>query len=61
MLTAKIEKNELVIRIAMNEKPVRSVSGKTLVVCSTHGNIDTGIEVDGRKVFLGLNAYIKDK
>lgn len=61
MLTAKIEKGELVIRITMNPKPVPSASGKTLVVASSHGNVATTVEVDGKPVIVGLNAYIANR
>lgn len=57
-MQAKIENNELVIRIPL-EKPKPSSSGKTLIVASTGGNVQTGVEVDGKPVFLGLNAYIR--
>jgi hypothetical protein len=53
-----IEGEELVIRIRMTLPPVPSSSGKTLVVASTHGNIYTGVQVDGKEVQLGVNAYI---
>lgn len=57
-LEVKIENKELVIRIAL-EKPHASSSGKTLIVASTNGNMLTDIEVDGKPVYIGLNAYIK--
>ena len=47
----------LVIRIPM-QPPAPSVSGKTLVVASTHGNQKAGIQVDGKDVFIGVNAYV---
>lgn len=53
-----IEKNELVIRIPMQE-PRPSSSGKTLVVASTNGNKTTEVTVQGQPVIIGLNAYIK--
>jgi hypothetical protein len=59
--SAKIEGGELVIRVPMNEKPERSASGKTLVVASTHGNKETECVVQGKKVIVGLNAYIPVK
>jgi hypothetical protein len=59
--SAKIEGDELVIRVPMNEKPERSASGKTLVVASTHGNKETECVVQGKKVIVGLNAYIPVK
>ena len=43
----------------MQRKP--SSSGKTLIVASTGGNVQTGVEVNGKPVFVGLNAYIKKR
>jgi len=57
-MEAKLENNELVIRIPL-EKPKLSSSGKTLIVASTGGNVQTAVEVNGKPVFVGLNAYIK--
>ena len=57
-LKAEIRDNKLFIEIDL-EKPTPSSSGKTLVVASTHGNIVTTAEVDGKPVTIGLNAYIK--
>ncbi len=57
-LTAAIEGGFLVIKVPLNPTPVRSASGKTLVVASTHGNKQTEVEVDGRPVIVGLNAYV---
>jgi hypothetical protein len=59
MVTAKIEGNELVIRVHMNEKPVLSSTGKSLVVASSHGNKQTEAKVDGKPVIVGVNAYIQ--
>ena len=53
-----MENNELVIRIPL-EKPKPSSSGKTLIVASTGGNVQTDVEVNGKPIFVGLNAYIK--
>jgi polysaccharide deacetylase 2 family uncharacterized protein YibQ len=58
MLTAKIEGNELVIRLPLNPTPVRSSTGKTLVVASSHGNKQTEARVNGQPVVVGVNAYI---
>jgi hypothetical protein len=43
------------------EKPTPSASGKTLVVASTHGNQRTTVEIDGKPVTVGVNAYISAK
>lgn len=49
----------LTITVPLNDKPVPSQSGKTLVVASSHGNMATAAIVDGKPVIVGLNAYIK--
>jgi hypothetical protein len=57
-LTASIEGEYLVIRVPLNPSPARSASGKTLVVASSHGNKETEVQVQGKPVFVGVNAYI---
>lgn len=47
------------IAIGTQKPPQPSKSGKTLVVASTHGNLTTTAEVDGKPVIIGLNAYIR--
>jgi len=59
--SAQIVGDELVLRIPMNAKPERSASGKTLAVASTHGNKETDCVVNGKKVTVGVNAYIPVK
>ncbi len=49
--------DSLVIRIPL-QPPVPSASGKTLVIASTHGNQRAGIQIDGKDVFVGVNAYV---
>ena len=55
-LTATIEDDFLVIRVPMNPTPIRSATGKSLVVASSHGNKETDLEVEGKPVFVGVNA-----
>lgn len=57
-MQAEIRDNKLFIEIDL-EEPTPSSSGKTLVVASTHGNIATSAQVNGKPVSIGLNAYIK--
>jgi hypothetical protein len=57
-LTASIEDGYLVIRVPMNAKPTPSSTGKTLVVASSHGNKQVEVEIDGKPVFVGVNAYV---
>ena len=58
-MVAKIEGKKLVVEIELNPVPVRSASGKTLVVASSHGNMATTAVVNGQPVTIGLNAYIR--
>lgn len=59
-MTVEIKAGKLIITIPM-QKPTPSVSGKTLVVASTHGNQATSATVDGQPVIIGLNAYIRNR
>ncbi len=56
-MTVEKKGNKLIIEIDL-EKPTPSSSGKTLVVASTHGNTVTNIEIDGKPITIGINAYI---
>lgn len=56
-IQVSIEGKQLVIRADL-ETPTPSASGKTLVVASTRGNLRTSVEVAGKPVTVGLNAYI---
>jgi hypothetical protein len=53
-----IQNGELVIRLPLNQPPVPSASGKTLVIASTRGNQRSDAVVDGQAVVVGVNAYI---
>ncbi len=57
-LTASVEGEYLVIRVPLNSTPTRSATGKTLVVASSHGNKQTDAEIQGKPVFVGVNAYV---
>ncbi|OAI44534.1 hypothetical protein AYO38_00100 [bacterium SCGC AG-212-C10] len=52
--------DELVIRIPL-QKPAASTSGKTLIVATSGGNQITDVVIDGKKVVIGVNAYIPKK
>ena len=54
-ITVESKENKLCIEIDL-EKPTPQSSGKTLVVASTHGNLVTTAEVDGKPITIGLNA-----
>lgn len=59
-LSVTREGDTLVIRIPI-QAPTPSASGKTLVVASTRGNQRTALQIDGKDLYLGLNAYVYAK
>ncbi len=59
-LTLNRDGDMLVIRIPI-KKATPSASGKTLVVASTRGNQKTAVQIDGKDLYLGLNAYVYAK
>jgi hypothetical protein len=56
-MEVKVEGKFLVIKLPL-EQPRASATGKTLVVASSHGNVETEAEVNGKRVVVGVNAYI---
>lgn len=56
-MTATIEKNELVLRLPINRRP--SKTGKNIVIASTNGNVPSTLQVEGKTVTVGVNAYFK--
>jgi SOS-response transcriptional repressor LexA len=47
----------LVIRLQI-KAPTPSATGKTLVVASTRGNQKTSLKIEGKDLYLGVNAYV---
>ena len=43
------------------QDPTPSASGKTLVIATTHGNVPSDMQIDGKPVIVGVNAYIRAK
>ena len=56
-MKVEIKNGNLVITMPL-QKPTPSKSGKTLVVASSQGNRTTDVQIDGKPVTVGLNAYI---
>lgn len=56
----KVERkgNELLITIPINSELTVSPTGKTKQVASSHGNMPTTVQIEGKSVIVGLNAYI---
>jgi len=57
-MQATIEGDELVIRIKLLPQPTRSKSGKTMLVATSGGNVESDATVNGKRVTIGLNAYV---
>lgn len=57
-MKCEIKGTDLVITIPIKEKT--SGSGKSLVIASTGGNIEAGLQYKGKPVVIGLNAYTKN-
>jgi hypothetical protein len=58
-IKAEIKGDNLIITLPLEKEPRPSTSGKTLVVATTHGNVQLGAEYKGKPVTIGVNAYIK--
>lgn len=62
-MTVEIKKvgkrKQLVITMPMIEQV--SKSGKSLVVATTSGNKNTGIDYKGQDLIIGINAYVKNE
>lgn len=55
------EGSDLVIRIPFDEKGYQSPSGKSIVHASSKGNKEVDLEVNGKKLVIGLNVYTPAK
>lgn len=53
------EKEGVAIITVPLQKPVASKSGKSMVVGTTGGNVDTGAKYKGNDLIMGLNLYYK--
>lgn len=59
-MEARIEGSKLHLIIDMENPPEVSKSGKSVVIASTHGNVKTGAEYNGKPITIGFNAYVKN-
>ena len=55
-----VEKDEIVIRMTKNPKPVLSPTGKTFQVASSHGNTPTSVQINDQALVVGVNCYIRN-
>ena len=56
---AEVKDGKLIITLDLDQTGKPSASGKTMVHATTHGNIKTGMEVNGKPLIIGVNAYTK--
>ena len=56
-MTAEIKNGKLILTLDI--KPAPSISGKSTVIASTHGNQPLPVQYEGQTVICGVNAYVK--
>lgn len=57
-VVARKEKGFLLIKVPLLEEPTLSVSKKNLIIASSRGDKETTLVHAGKKVMVGVNAYI---
>ena len=58
---AKIDNESNTITLVLDlQEPTPFASGKTLVVATTHGNVPSDLQMNGKPVIVGVNAYIRN-
>jgi hypothetical protein len=60
-IKATVDGNKLIIIADMDTEPKVSQTGKSLVVASTKGFMETDIKVAGKTLKLNFNAVISNK
>ena len=55
------EKAKTLTLVLEMQDPTPSASEKTLVVATSHGNVPTNVQIDGKPVIVGVNAFIRAK
>ena len=58
-MKATIKDGKLLLELDIN--PTESKSGKSIVVASTRGNVQTACQHKGQNVTIGVNAYVPKK
>ena len=56
---AEVKDGKLIITLDLDQTGQPSASGKTMVHAPPPGNIKTGMEVNGKPLIIGVNAYTK--
>jgi hypothetical protein len=58
-LKAKVKNNALILELPLQDPKV-SGSGKSVVIVSTKGPKNTGIEFEGQDLYLVANAFVRN-
>jgi hypothetical protein len=58
--TVELDGQTLIIKLQL-QTPVRSTSGKTLVVATTHGTITTEAHYENKRIVVTANAFVYPK
>jgi len=62
MLSAKVDEQKRVLIITVDlQEPTPSVSGKSVLIASTHGNQASGVNIQGKPLIVSVNAYVRAK
>jgi len=57
-MKAQVKDRVLHIELPLEDNPMQSTTGKSLVIASTHGN--KPIPMGDKVVYVGVNAFIKN-
>ncbi len=58
-MKAKLEKKRLVITLPLLVEPRSSRSGKSVMIASSRGPRKASLTVEGKPVYVGVNAFIR--
>ena len=59
MMNVEQKAGKLIITMDIEKNLAPSASGKTLIVCSSHGNQSTSVIIGGKSLVVGVNAYVR--
>jgi len=58
-MKSEVKGNKLILTLDMDKEPKLSKSGKTRMVATTHGFMDSGVTVKDQPLKVSVNAVIK--
>lgn len=58
-LQVSVKGNELIIVIPFDKVGRKSSTGKSMVHATTNGNKETTLDINGKNLIIGINAYTK--